>query len=184
MFAKCDRRLDDIFNAWINASDSCLGMYLSEIGKYEMFIPNSCRYFTTAASKESSRKGQISLCFSDEDVFYYIFCMMNSSFAYWHWRLYDGGITYPKGLLLQMPVFINRLTAKDKLFFRSISKEMIINASKYVVTKNNVGIQENIKYPREFRNKINQKMLEVLGIKKEASLFDLIHSNMALEVNV
>ena len=184
MFAKCDRRLEGVFNAWLDVSDAYLGMYLSAVGKYEMFVPNSCRYFTTAASRNLSRKGQISLCFSDEDVFWYVFCMMNSSFAYWHWRLYDGGITYPKGLLLQMPIFPTRLSAEDKKFFKSIAQKMIASADKYIVTKNNVGTQENIKYPREYRDAINQRLLNVIGIKKDARMFDIVHSNMALEVNV
>ena len=36
------------------------------------------------------------------DVFNYLFCMINSSFAYWYWRLFDGGITYSRSLLINM----------------------------------------------------------------------------------
>ena len=184
MFAKCDRRLDDILDSWLKASDTKLGMCLSSVGKYELFVPNSCRYFTSAASKRLTRKGQISLRFPDENIFYYAFCMINSSFAYWHWRLYDGGITYPKGLLLDLPMFYKRLRVEDKAFFKTTANEMIETADKYLVTKNNVGVQENIKYPREFRDKINQRLLNIIGIKKDARIFDIVHSNMALEVNI
>lgn len=184
MFAKCDRRLDGVFDAWKNASDSQLGMYSSAVGKYEVFVPNSCRYFTTAAVKGLSRKGQMQLRFSEEDVFHYVFCMINSSFAYWHWRLYDGGITYPRGLLLQMPVFVNRLSTEDKHFFKSVAREMIENADRFIVTKNNVGVQENIKYPRKYRDKINKRLLSIIGAEEDAGIFDIVHSNMALEVSV
>ena len=184
MFAKCDRRLEDVFNAWLNASETHLEKYLCAVGKHKMFVPNSCRYFTVAASRSLSRKGQMSLCFSDEDVFWYTFCMVNSSFAYWHWRLYDGGITYPKGLLLQMPMFVNRLNTDDKIFLKSIAKEMIACSDKYIITKNNVGAQENIKYPHKYRNAINQRLLNAIGINKDAKIFDIVHSNMALEVSI
>lgn len=184
MFAKCDRRLDDVFDAWVTSSESKLGLYLSKVGGYEMYVPNSCRYFTTASVKPLSRKGQITLCFSDEEVFCYVFCMINSSFAYWHWRLYDGGITYPKGLLQQMPVFYDKLSHEDKLFFNSIATEMINRANEFVITKSNVGIQENIKYPRKYRDEINKRLLHIIGVEKEPSIFDIVHSNMALEVSV
>ena len=184
MFAKCDKRLDDVFNSWIIASDTVLELCTNNIGKYEMFVPNSCRYFTSASTKPMTRKGQISLRFSDENLFYYVFCMINSSFAYWHWRLYDGGITYPKGLLLSMPLFINRLGKEDYLFFKSVANEMIESAQNYIVTKNNIGIQENIKYPRKYRDSINQRLLKIIGIDKDAKIFDIVHSNMALEVSV
>lgn len=110
--------------------------------------------------------------------------MVNSSFCYWHWRLYDGGITYPKGLLLQMPLFYDKLSREDKSFFHVKATEMVKKAHEFIVTKNNIGIQENIKYPRKYRNEINQRLLDIIGIEKESTIFDFIHSNMALEVNV
>lgn len=185
MFAKCDRRLDNIFDAWNRAGEHTpLALYLSDIGAYEMFIPNSCRYFTSASVKSLSRKGQINLRFADADVFNYIFCLVNSSFSYWHWRLYDGGITYPKGLLLGMPVFYERLSSDDKEFFKTVATEMIRDADSFIVTKNNIGIQENIKYPRRYRDEINERLLKILNIGMDAKIFDIVHSNMALEVNV
>ena len=124
------------------------------------------------------RNGQIILNIEDKDVFYYVYCLINSSFAYWYWRLYDGGITYPRGLMLNMPVFYDKLTKEDKDFFKDIATEMINNSNKYIVTKNNIGIQENIKFPVEYRDKINVKILEILGCKNiTPSIFDDIHRN-------
>lgn len=184
MYYKCAKELNDIWNAWQEKSNSRLGNYVSQYGQNIISMPNTCRYFTTASNGLMNRNGQIVLNIDDKDVFNYIYCLINSSFAYWYWRLFDGGITYPRGLLLNMPVFYDRLSEDDKLFFRNVTHEMIEDSSKYIVTKNNVGVQENIKYPREFRDKINKRFLNILGLNTDEKIFDIVHSNMALEVNV
>lgn len=185
MYHKCAKELKDVWTSWQNVSDKCLGDYISQYGQNIISMPNTCRYFTTASDGLMNRNGQIILNIDDKDVFNYTFCIINSSFTYWYWRLFDGGITYPRGLLLKMPMFYNKLTEKDKQFFREISTEMIENSKKYIITKNNVGIQENIKYPREFRDKINRRLLDIIGLKNmNEKVFDVIHSNMALEINI
>ena len=184
MYAKCDRRLDAVYSAWVARSKMPLGMYLSGMGKFEMYVPNTCRYFTTASTRKLSRKGQMVLNFSDEDAFNYAFCMINSSFAYWHWRLFDGGITYSIGLLHKMPMFYEILSDSDKEFFNAMAHEMIDRAEEFIVTKSNVGVQENVKYPREYRDKINRRLLDILGLTVDETIFDIVHSNMALEVNL
>ncbi len=185
MYYKCAKELKTVWSAWKSASDKSLGDYISQNGSNIISMPNTCRYFTTASNGIMNRNGQIVLTIDDKDVFNYIFCMVNSSVAYWYWRLYDGGITYTRGLLLKMPVFYNKLTEEDKMFFRETTSKMIKDAPKYIVTKNNIGVQENIKYPREFRDKINRRFLDILGLKNtDEKIFDVIHSNMALEINV
>lgn len=180
-YYKCDKRLADVWEKWRSVSTSTIGQYVTAAGKYSLFVPNTCRYFTTAGARSLKRQGQIHLCFDDRDVFNFVFCIVNSSFAYWYWRLYDGGITYPKGLLLNLPLFYDILSDKDKKFFADISKEMIRNSDKYIVTKNNVGIQENIKYPSVYRDKINQRLLDILKTGRSSSAFDCVHSNRAFE---
>lgn len=184
MFAKCHKQLEHIFDAWLKASGMPLGGYVSSVGKYTLSMPNTCRYFTAASMGKLHRGGQITLTFTDRSVFNYVFCMINSSFAYWFWRIYDGGITYPKRLLFLLPLFHEKLSQSDKVFFSRIAQEMIERASEFVVTKNNIGVQENLKYPRSYRDKINKRMLEIIGIKESSSVFDIVHSNMALEVSV
>jgi hypothetical protein len=110
--------------------------------------------------------------------------MVNSSFAYWFWRLYDGGITYPLGLVLKMPLFYDSLSVEDKMFFRDVGREMVDKANDFIVTKTNVGIQENIKFPRMYRDRLNRRLLDVIGVADNEKIFDIVHSNMALEVNV
>lgn len=185
MFFKCDKRLRNIFEIWNKKSNgSHLADYICENGKYSLSMPNTCRYYTTASPDIMKRSGQLTLNFDKKEVFNFVYCLINSSFVYWHWRIYDGGITYPKNLLLKLPVFLEILTKEDYEFFDKVASEMMEKSKNYVITKNNVGIQENIKFPREYRDKINERLLKILGISEDYRIFDIIHSNMALEVNV
>ena len=181
MFVKCDPRLEGVYTAWLRASDSTVAHHISKVGHYSLSMPNTCRYFTVATNETLSRKGQITITFEDDDIYWYVFCMINSSFAYWHWRLFDGGITYPRRLLLAMPLFFRSLSASDRQFCREMAQKMIRERSKFVITKTNVGVQENVKYPREYRDMINERFLRVLGLDANARIFDVVHSNRALE---
>lgn len=184
MYCKCFNELRVIWDTWKNKSKQHLCDYVSQDGKYVLSVPNTCRYYTTAFKGIMKRNGKIVLYIDDKDVFNYIFCLINSSFAYWYWRLFDGGITYQKNLLLRVPVFFDSLSKEDVKFFNITAEEMINDASKYIIKKKNVGVQENIKYPRKFRDKINRRFLDILKLDCDEKIFDLIHSNMALEVNI
>lgn len=185
MYYKCDKRLEHIMQKWGDVSQ---GHKLRELidndGTYQIFVPNTCRYNTTASVKNIKRSGQITLNFDNKRIMSFVFCLINSSFAYWFWRLYDGGITYPKGLLADMPVFYDKCNDNDLKFFEQMADEMSSCVDNYIVTKNNVGVQENIKYPRMYRDKINEKFLSIFDVKDDVRLFDVLHSNMAMEVNV
>lgn len=183
-YYKCFRELQPLFNRIAEKSGNHkLEELITKNGEYTLSMPNTCRYYTTAFSGIMNRNGQIILHFHDEKKFHFAYCLINSSFAYWHWRLYDGGITYPLGLLMKMPSVYHLLTENDHKFFKETFNEMSSRAAEFVIKKNNVGVQENIKYPRSYRDAINQRILKILGIKIDNSTLDLIHSNMALKIN-
>ena len=57
-------------------------------------------------------------------------------------------------------------------------KEMSSNESNFIVTKINAGaLQENIKFPENYRNKINKRILKIIGANIDTKVFDLIHNN-------
>lgn len=100
MFYKCFKELQPLFDCLTEkANGHTLGELVSENGDFVISMPNTCRYYTTAFAGIMNRSGQITLHFSDKDIFNYVFCLISSSFVYWHWRLYDGGINYPRNLL-------------------------------------------------------------------------------------
>lgn len=185
MYYKCHKQLQPLYDCLKEkAGPHILAELVSKNGELVLSMPNTCRYFTSATSGTMNRNGQITLHFNDEKKFNYVFCLINSSFAYWHWRLFDGGITYPLSLLLKMPVIYHSLSEEDHAYFMETVKEMSDKANEYIIKKKNVGIQENIKYPRQYRDRINQRFLSILNLKVDNSTMDLIHSNMALKVNV
>lgn len=178
-YAKCYKELENVFYLWTSKSDERLSDLLSAAKtQYALYVPNTCRYFTAAAVSELDRKGVMTLYAKNEQTYNYIYCLLNSSFAYWYWRIYDGGITYPRGLLEDIPVFASLLSDDDRLFVEKIREEMSAQEREYVVTKLNAGTeQENIKFPPTFRNKINSRFFRILGSDDDHNLLDLVHSN-------
>lgn len=181
MFCKCAENMLAIWQSWKDKSNKTLFDYVDKYGQFVLSMPNTCRYYTVAAKGTMNRCGQFVLNFGNEDVFNFVYCLINSSFAYWYWRMFDGGVTFQKSLLLDMPVFYDLLTENDKTFFKSVAGEMINEASKYIVTKKNCGIQENIRYPKKYRDRINKRILEILRVDADERIFDSVHANTALE---
>ena len=166
MYRKCDKSLEEIYDCWIEKSEDVLENYISNKNSiYTIFIPNTCRYFTTASNYQLKRKGAIKLSFDNKETFNYVYCLFNSSFAYFWWRIFDGGITYPLGLILKIPVFVNMLSNKDKTFFNRTAESMIKVETQYLTKKKNAGtVQENIKFPTKFRTRLNKRFLKILGL--------------------
>ena len=57
-------------------------------------------------------------------------------------------------------------------------EKMTSKEDEFIVTKRNAGVvQENIKFPEEYRIKINERILKILGHNVENSIFDNVHTN-------
>lgn len=178
-FAKVDKDLNHLFDDWVSKSKFTVGDLLSNREtSYLIEMPNTCRYFTTASSKHLSRTGAIKLYVKTEKEFNFLYCFINSSFAYWWWRIYDGGITYPQGLLTAMPLPINLCTEEDSKFFEDMAKSLSLKEKDFIVTKKNAGVlQENIKFPVKYRDMINERLLKILGVDLDIRKFDRVHDN-------
>jgi hypothetical protein len=85
---------------------------------------------------------------------------------------------------MNIPTLFQILTDDDHAFFSKMCAKMASKVSDYTIKKNNVGVQENVKYPREYRDAINSRFIHIIGSSVTEKDFDLVHSNMALEVNV
>lgn len=179
MFKKIDNQFEEIFNSWVEQSNILVKDVLSSTETDLMIdMPNTCRYYTTASSKKLNRTGSIILYLTDIDVYNFLYCLINSSFVYLWWRVFDGGITYPKNLLKNVPLPMNMLTNEDKLFFSQMCQKLKNDEKKYIIKKVNAGVeQENIKFPENYRKEINNRILSILGFDAEDSTFDGIHSN-------
>ena len=178
-FKKISKNLKKVYDKWIEMSSYTIKDFLSkDKEKYLIDMPNTCRYNTTGSSKKLNRGGSITLNINNENEFYFIYCFINSSFTYWWWRIFDGGITYPVSLLNKMPIPYNLLKDKDKKDFKKIAIEMMSKESDYISTKVNAGVeQENIKFPKKYRDLINKKILGLFGIDVKNDIFDIVHAN-------
>lgn len=178
-FEKVDENLTNIFKSWIKKSKFKVeDIITKDDTKYFIDMPNTCRYFTTASYHKLSRTGSIKINLSNSEEFSFLYCVINSSFAYWWWRIYDGGITYPVSLLNSMPLPLNLLSKEDKEYFKLMAQKLINKEQNYVTTKVNANVpQENIKFPKEYRDEINERILKILGFKLPANIFNRVHAN-------
>lgn len=179
MFARCHVKLENCFYNWTTKSSSVIkDMLATKESEHTLYMPNTCRYYTTASKKKLMRGGYLTISVEDVDKFNYLYCLINSSFVYWWWRIYDGGITYPVSLFNSIPVFYNLLNEEDKVYLSNIACEMISNENQYTVTKMNAGsIQENIKFPKKYRDAINERLIKILSCSSSFSDFDVVHVN-------
>ena len=83
----------------------------------------------------------------------------------------DGGILFPKNLFLEIPV-PNNILVNDLLI--DFCKELIKQEKHFLSYKKNAGeVQESIKFPTEYRNKLNSILFQDIN-------FEVIHSNKEL----
>lgn len=140
---------------------------------YAINVPTTCRYYTVGAVTNLSRQGKYVLYAKSQEDFYLLYGLLNSSYCYYFYRLANGGITYPIGLLKRCPVpnILNLPTD-----FKEYCDTLINNESDFIVTKKNAGeVQENIKISAECRNKLNQYMS--VFFNEENYDFTYIHQN-------
>lgn len=177
-YYKCHKDLLKVLDSWESLSEQKMGNIIdSKYGK-EIYVPTTCRYFTVGSKKELIRDGKRIIHIPDDEKYNYVYCMLNSTFAYWYWRLYDGGINCPLTIINSIPIFYDKLTKFQKEEINKIAEEMQENENKYLVYKMNAGkSQENIKFPIEYRNRINKVFFDALGIKKDISIFNKVHSS-------
>jgi predicted RNA methylase len=177
-YFKCHIELLNILDKWENLSDQKMGNIINSHNGQEIFVPTTCRYFTVGSKKNLNRDGKRIIHVADKEKYNYVYCMLNSTFAYWYWRIYDGGINCPLTIINSIPVFYNKLTKDQQNQINAIAEEMQQNENKYLVYKMNAGKkQENIKFPIEYRNRINKIFLETLGINENISIFNRVHSS-------
>lgn len=171
-YAKYHSDLEDVLMQWFEKSDKTIKDVIDEEGKLICF-PNTCRYFTVGSQIDLERSGKYILNIKEE---YYneVYALLNSSFAYWYWRVYDGGITYQKGLLYDLPL----IDIKDKERLKEIVDIMKEKEKNYLVGTKNAGkVQENIKFPKEYIVELNNILLKELGVDRDSTIFDKVHSN-------
>lgn len=185
-YHKCFIELNNIYNAWMNKAENTLSEFITnkDNGNKCICVPTTCRYFTVGSSFELKRDGKRMFYLKDDKYYDYIYTLLNSSFAYWWWRLIDGGINCSMSLIGSIPSIYNLLNENDKKELSTIAKDMQKHEKEYLVYKRNAKkMQESIKFPKEYRDKINKVFLNALGVADEPQIFDIIHSSAIFKQN-
>jgi hypothetical protein len=141
---------------------------------YSINIPSTPRYFITGTSIKLNRSSFITIHPASDYHNKIIYLVLNSSISYLWWRIHDGGITITKKTLLSIPVLKLPESIVNDLYFEGISLE-----KENKVLKNNANkINENIKLPKYFRDKINLEIIKYLNLdSKLMNFLNSIHSN-------
>lgn len=184
-YYKCFNELLPVFKKWNEYSSKTFNSLLSkEPTDYVLSMPKTCRYFVSATGKDLKRTGKITLYFKDRESYEYAYCLLNSSFAYLYWRIYEGAITFSDGLLKSMPIFLSNLNNDQKKEIHTVVSKMIEDEENYLVYKKNASkMQENVKFPKEYRDILNTILIDIFDIQFDIKKFDIIHSNSILIEN-
>lgn len=164
---KCFKELEAFVDR-IEGKEKISSLLSSNPNSFCLHVNSSARYFIVGSAKQLSRNGNVDLYAKDKEDFYKLYALLNSSYAYLWWRMLDGGILIPKKLLLDIPLPSNDYLSKEVIKY---CKSLIKEEDSYLVYKKNAGVmQESIKFPDAFRNKLNKMMFGEVP-------FELIHSN-------
>lgn len=166
MYYKCFPEDIDTFLKWKKCKERFGSLLSDEPTEYKLDMPTTCRYFTAATRKSLNRDGKHTLYFKDEESRNYAYILLNSSFAYWYWRIYDGAITYATSLLNNMPIKYKLIEDSTHEYIKKICEDAMNRESEYLVYKQNAKkLQENIKIPNKQRDIFNEVIINNLGIE-------------------
>jgi hypothetical protein len=133
---------------------------------FPLYIPSAPRYFIPALKNPVKRASMKVLYFrkkKDRDIAY---LLINSSFAYWWWRVRDGGMTLSLETLTSMPLLEFPLSKK---LVSALEASELTNK----VYKQNAGApQENVKHSKDLISELNKAV-----IPEFAEILDGLHDN-------
>jgi hypothetical protein len=119
-------------------------------GPFELAVPVTPRYFLSAVKRALARGHVHRLAFPTPEARDRAYVVLNSSLAYWWWRVYEGGITISKSTLASVPVPI----ASPPL---SLVRGLEDSERENVVVKRNAGrLNENVKHPWRLLRDLNR----------------------------
>ena len=148
-FPKLNSIFVDLYKEISELSHKRIGDLVSPNGQYELHIPSSPRYFISALKEPVDRVSVHVLKFPTKKARDMAYLVLNSSVAYWWWRVRDGGMTLSQSTLLSVPVPDFEVSSK------LVSKLEQSEVSNKVYKKNAGASRENVKHSLELILKLN-----------------------------
>ncbi len=132
------------------ASPTTIGDLLTGETDFHLDVPVTPRYFLSAVRRALDRGHVHRLFFATADDRDRASVVLNSSLAYWWWRVYEGGITVAKSTLASVPVPLDAAPA-------SLVRALEASERDNVVVKRNAGRpNENVKHPWRLLRDLNR----------------------------
>lgn len=175
LYFKCFPEYLDTFMKWRSFEQKFGDLLSKEPTPHRLDMPTTCRYFTAATMRTLRRDGKYVLYFKSEDMKYYAYILLNSSFAYWYWRIYDGSISFTQSLLETMPVNFDTLDEDALYRIRNMGNSLARGEVSHMVFKKNASkIQQNVKFSDVQRDILNEMLCDLFGFDRMD--FRRIHS--------
>lgn len=130
------------------ASNRTLSNILGSNNRLKVFVPKAVRYFCTAARNDLHRS-QHELNFLDITSRNMAQILINSSFFYWHWRIYGNGFQVSNRDLQRLPIPSVETQEKYQKEINSMANRLHRKRKSLAVKKSNKGMIENIKYDND-----------------------------------
>ncbi|MEW6620340.1 MAG: N-6 DNA methylase [bacterium] len=172
IFPKIQKELLPLYNE-LSKTKKCLAYLVSSHPTpYKLVIPSTPRYFISALRKEVNRSSFRILYFYNKQEYDMAYLLLNSSFAYWWWRINDGGMTISEKTLLSLPVPNN--IPVDPILISKLEQSELTNR---VVKKNAGKNNENVKHNVDLIEEINQKIFP-----RFTPAFKHLHNNSVIAI--
>ena len=164
-FPKVSKQYENLYND-LDKSRTLSELICTEQTRFTLYIPSSPRYFIVALKKRVKRGSLKQVYFRNEKDRDYAYLLINSSFAYWWWRVRDGGMTLSLETIRSIPLIEFKLDKK-------LIKDLEISESTNKVFKKNAGVKQyNVKHSQGLLLRLNNKL-----IPKYSEILTQLHEN-------
>jgi hypothetical protein len=164
-FPKVSKHYENLYND-LDKSRTLSELICTKQTRFTLYIPSSPRYFIVALKKRVKRGSLKQVYFRNEKDRDYAYLLINSSFAYWWWRVRDGGMTLSLETIRCIPLIEFKLDEK-------LINDLETSESTNKVFKKNAGVKQyNVKHSHGLLVRLNDKL-----IPKYSKILTQLHEN-------
>jgi hypothetical protein len=164
-FPKVSREYENLYTD-LDKSRTLSQLICSDQTRFPLYIPSSPRYFIVALKKRVKRGSLKKVYFRNEEDRDYAYLLINSSFAYWWWRVRDGGMTLSLETIYCIPLIEFKLNKK-------LIHDLETSESTNKVFKKNAGVKQyNVKHSQGLQFRLNSQL-----IPKYSKILTQLHEN-------
>ncbi len=149
-FPKVDAALVPLHREVLGSVDTVRTLAVPGPTAYPLDVPVTPRYFLSAVKRVLDRGHVHRLFFPTAETRDRAYVVLNSSLAYWWWRVYEGGITVSKSTLESVPIPLDAAPV-------ALVAALEASESENLVVKRNAGRRnENVKHPWRLLRDLNR----------------------------